>query len=116
LKRFPISKIPTSNSAFFYFPISLFFILFLFSCFPFYIQHWKFNIHYSFPVFSATLNRALRARGFLFISASVGTIGFFVIALRGGVVVCRPNGSTSTSSSSKCPLRKKFFTILSSSE
>lgn len=67
----------------------------------------------SYYFFFATRRRALLARGFFSISASVGVIGFFVMISRvHGVMSCPVIGSMMASDFS----RKKCFTIRSSPE
>src|SRR5688572_1279746 len=65
--------------------------------------------------FSAILSFALLDRGFFFISSLAGSIGFLLITRSGETLFLFSKG-LSSSSVSKVPFLKKFFTSLSSSE
>ena len=74
----------------------------------------KFITHCSCFTFSTTLNFALLALGFRFISSSDASMGFFVITFNAFTDLFMIKGFSSVSS--KVPRRKKFFTNRSSKE
>src|SRR5947209_5838037 len=68
------------------------------------------------PIFSATRNFALRARGFVRLSFSSGSTGFVVIKLKSRSGLRFGAGHSGRSSHSRLRSRKKFFTMRSSRE